>query len=62
MKVGDLVKLKDVHAQTVVDDFGVGLLTNVYPYEKSAEVLWSGKDYWTHTIECTFLKVINESR
>lgn len=62
MKVGDLVKLKDVHAQTVVDDFGVGLLTNVYPYEKSAEVLWSGKGHSTHTIECTFLKVINESR
>jgi len=61
MKVGDLVKFKDVHAQTVIDDFGLGLLTAVYPYEKSVEVLWTNISYSTRTIECAFLEVINES-
>lgn len=58
MKVGDLVQFKDVHAKSVVEEYGLGLLTAVYPYEKSVEVFWPKISYSTRTIECAFLEVI----
>ena len=63
MKVGDLVKLRELLTnRSAVQDWGYGFIEEVYESEGNVEVSWPNKDWTSRTIANAYLEVISESR
>ena len=62
MKVGDLVKLSNTWSNRgAVEDWGYGLIDEVYDLEGNVEVIWPQKSCKSGAIPKARVEVINES-
>lgn len=63
MKVGDLVKLRELLTnRSAVHDWGYGLIEEVYESEGNVEVVWPNKDWTSRTVANAYVEVVSESR
>ena len=63
MKVGDLVKLRElVTNRSAVQYWGCGFIEEVYEPEGNVQVIWPNKDWTSRTVANGYLEVISESR